>query len=380
MRDSRARRYGVKPRGKKWVANPYIPALGKTYWVGTFETEDEAVRASIAKIDELARLAPSKETIESFAKRWLTDYPRPKESTNSHYGYAAKQLEDHAGSKLIREFSRLDARRFAAAKPSAARAMRAMFSDALDEGLIEANPFLGLRLSGEGRSQRRAAFKVLSAAEVDRLAEIAAEAFPDRGAEHLIVFAAYTGMRASEIFGLAWSDVSFVRGEIRVRRQTYKRRCTLPKNGEQRTIILPPPAAAALRALDRHRPVRMVDETGRETELDLVFRNKDFGPLTAGSLTAIWSPVRVTFGRPDLRFHGLRHFCATYLLEKFRAAGAEGSSDVATQLGHTDDGVLVRERYGHTDDELARERLRKLFEEPTELRPVEDQDEEAANG
>lgn len=36
------------------------------------------------------------------------------------------------------------------------------------------------------------------------------------------------------------------------------------------------------------------------------------------------------------------------------------------------------DRYGHTDDDLARERIKKLFEQPTELRPVEDQ--EAANG
>jgi integrase len=375
----RGRRYGVKPRGRKFVANPYIPALGKTFWVGTFADEDEAIRAAIAKIDELARIAPSKETVESFIDRWLTDYPRPKTSTNEHYGYMAKHLKNQSGSKLLREFTRLDARRFAKSKPGAARAMRAMFSDARDEGLIETNPFLGLKITGEGRAQRRAAFEVLSVADVERLAAIAADAFPERGVDHLVTFAAYTGMRGGEIFGLEWSEVDFGRSEIRVARQIHKRRCTLPKNGEPRTIILPPPAAAALRQLDHYKPITMADETGKERPFDLVFRNKDFGPLTAGSLNGVWSPVRVAFGRPDLRFHELRHFCATYLLERFRAAGAEGSSDVAKQLGHTDDGVLVRDRYGHTDDDLARERLKKLFDEPTPLHGVED-DEEAANG
>ena len=75
----------------------------------------------------------------------------------------------------------------------------------------------------------------------------------------------------------------------------------------------------------------------------------------------------------------LRHFCATFLLEKFRAAGEDGSYDVATQLGHTDEGELVRELYGHPDDDLALGRLKRLFKEPDvrPLRRVEDQGEEA---
>jgi len=383
MSDKRGKRYGVKPRGKKFVANPYIPSLGKTYWVGTFDTEDEAIRAAIAKMDKLARVAPSKETIGSFAARWLDDYPRPKRSTNSHYGYMAKQLCEFrfgpkSGSEIrIREFSRLMARRFAKANPTAARAMRSMFSDARDEGLVGENVFFGLHLTGEGRKQRRKDFKVLSAAEVARLAEIAAESFEHSCASEMITFAAYTGMRESEIFGLEWPDIRRGAGEIDVRRQLYKRHCTTPKNDEPRTIVLPPQAEAVLDRLDRRKPVLMIDETGKERPIDFVFRNKEGGPMSATSLAGFWIPVRTAFGRPKLVFHELRHFCATYLLELFRAQGSEGSSDVATQLGHTDDGELVRERYGHTDDDLARKRLKKLFDQPSELRPVEDDDEEA---
>lgn len=384
MSDNRGKRYGVKPRGKKFVANPYIPSLGKTYWVGTFATEDEAIRAAIAKIDELTRSAPSKETIGTFGGRWLVDYPREKPSTNNLYAYALTQLEEFDfGPKKgrdvrMQEFSRLMARRFARAKPWAARAMRAMFSDAEDEGIVPTNEFKGLRLTGEGRAQqRRRDFKVLSAVEVERLVEIAADSFPDSCAAQIITFAAYTGMRESEIFGLEWKDIRRGAGEIDVNRQIYKRECTTPKNGDPRTIILPPQAEAVLDSLDRRKPIRMVDETGKERPIDFVFRNKEGGAMSATSLYGLWHPVRVAFGRPKLVFHELRHFCATYLLELFRAQGSEGSPDVATQLGHTDDGQLVRETYGHTDDDLARERLKKLFDKPSELRPVDAQDEEA---
>jgi len=385
MSDKKGKRYGVKKRGEKWVANPYIPSLGKTVWVGTFDTEDEAIKASIAKIEELARVAPSKETIGTFSKRWLTDYPRPKQSTNENYTYMAKQLcEFQFGPKKgaqirMQEFSRLMARRFTKAKPGAAMKARAMWTDAKDEGLVTENVWLGLDFQHESRKERRKKTDWLTQAEVTRLAEIAAESLPDTCFYSFIIFAAYTGMRESEIFGLEWGDIDLRAQEVHVERQIYKRRCTTPKNDETRIITLPPEAAAVLPQLDRRKPVVRVDEDGKERPMDFVFRNKEGGAMSATSLYGMWNPVRIAFGRPKLRFHELRHFAATWLLEKFRAQGSEGSSDVARQLGHTDDGELIRERYGHTDDELARERIKKLFDKPSELRPVDDQ-EEAANG
>lgn len=386
MADRRARRYGVKPRGKKFTASPYIPSLGKTVWVGTFDTEDEAIKAAIAKMEELERHVPSKETLGSFFGRWLTDYPRPKQTTNEHYESCAKQLLEYQfgprkGSDiLVRQFTRLMARRFAKAKPGAARAVRAAWTDMVDEGVAVENVWTGLKLGGEGRGQRRKAYQVLSVAEVDRLIEIAGETYPDSCAAALIEFAAFSGMREGELFGLEWSEIDRRGSIIHVDRQLSKRRMTLPKNGETREIVLTPRAEAVLRRVDYRKPIRMLDEHGRERPVDLVFRNKEGGPMSATSLYGFWEPIRVAFGRPDLKFHGLRHFCATWLLELFRSQGSEGSSDVATQLGHTDDGELVRDRYGHTDDDLARERLKRLFDKPTELRPVEDDDQEAANG
>lgn len=379
MPDNRSRKYGVKRRGTRFTASPYIPSLGKTAWVGTFDDEDEALRAAIARFDELKRVAPSKETVRSFADRWTRDYPRPKESTNENYRYMAKLFVDQFGDVRLREFSRLDARRFAKEKPGAAAKMRSMFADALDEGLIEKNPFVGLRLGGEGSAQQKKAFEVLSEPEVERLIEIAAKTYEETSTAALIAIAAYAGMRQSEIFGLAWEDIDRMKGEIHVERQIYKRRITSPKNGRPRTIILPPAAAAVLDSIDRETPVMVIDEHGKERAIDFVFRNRNGKAMSANALSGTWNPVKVAFGRRKLRFHDLRHFCATYFLEMFRAQGMEGSSETAIQLGHTDDGVLIRERYGHASDDLARERIKKLFDKPTPLHGVED-DEEAANG
>jgi integrase len=55
---------------------------------------------------------------------------------------------------------------------------------------------------------------------------------------------------------------------------------------------------------------------------------------------------------PEARWHDLRHFHATWLLDR-------GASvlDVAIQLGHRDGGELVRRRYGHPSSDLALGRL-----------------------
>jgi integrase len=57
-------------------------------------------------------------------------------------------------------------------------------------------------------------------------------------------------------------------------------------------------------------------------------------------------------------FHELRPFCATYLLER-----GLPPSDVAVQLGHTDNGALVMSTYGHPSEEAAGRRIRRVFDE-----------------
>ena len=47
--------------------------------------------------------------------------------------------------------------------------------------------------------------------------------------------------------------------------------------------------------------------------------------------------------------------------------GGASEWDVAIQLGHRDGGKLVRELYGHPDEDLVRERLRAAVTKKTEV-------------
>jgi integrase len=125
-----------------------------------------------------------------------------------------------------------------------------------------------------------------------------------------------------------------------------------PKNGLEREVPFIEPA-------------RVLDQVPRREDCPFVFHTPRGVPLKKGNLNYLWNRVRDNSGTsaermaasmPTITFHGLRHFCATQLLER-------GSSpwDVSVQLGHEDGGALVMARYGHPSKEAARQRLLALF-------------------
>ena len=110
-----------------------------------------------------------------------------------------------------------------------------------------------------------------------------------------------------------------------------------PKNGKARTIAFLPPA-------------RVLDDLPRRPD-PYVFHSARGNPLVQGSHHYAWRAVRAAAGL-DVRWHDLRHFTATQLLEM-----GMSHFDVSVQLGHEDGGALVMARYGHPSTDRARERL-----------------------
>src|SRR3954470_5908713 len=70
-----------RPNGK-WAAQVYDPVTRRPRQVGTYGTRREAIKAESAALDQ--RTATGRETVSSFAARWMVDYPRPRASTNMH--------------------------------------------------------------------------------------------------------------------------------------------------------------------------------------------------------------------------------------------------------------------------------------------------------
>lgn len=167
---------------------------------------------------------------------------------------------------------------------------------------------------------RTKAIHPLSRADVQRLLTAAAER-NDR-LQALYVLAVTTGMRQGELLALRWSDVDLAhstRPSLRVQ-QTVQRVngafvLSSPKTPKSRRRIAL--TQAALSALVAHR-ARQVCERARAgaawQEHDLVFPT-EVGTLLAADTVRyqFWAALRAG-GLQKVRFHDLRHTCATLLL------------------------------------------------------------------
>ena len=381
---NRRKRGQLIPRGDRTGARVYLN--GSSEWLGTYDTADDAQAA----IDQAVRdqKAPSRETVDSFAERWVRDYPRPRVSTNSTNGYRADGIRKAKAVKVDRrivtlarlpmaDVTRPIARAFAMANPNLLGGCRAMFGDAHNDGIVTDNPFSKLRLP---QSRGRADVKPLSAEEVEVLADTAHDLYLTRRPEYqffapmiraLILTAAYTGIRPGELFGLEWADVDFDNEELQIERRVWRNNIDLPKTGRKRPVIVPEPALRALTALPRGR--------GR------IFTTKQGRPLKQTNFVYYWHKIRIAFeaklpterrreleeSRTDggsMDFYEARHFCASWMLD--HGATLE---EVARQLGHTTTD-LVERTYGHPNESLARERLRRqLRGNVRDLRAVEEE-------
>ena len=326
----RSGRYGVR-----------IYKAGTQEWVGTFATKREARQA---EREALTRPDLGNETCADFAARWLTDFPRKRASTRKTYEYDLRPFVAEFGKFRLGDVTRRQARDWAIKHQSAVATIRAMFNDALDEDprVAPSNPFANLRLA---QSRGRRDLRVISEEDLHDLANTALGAHGTYGPTFraCILFAAYVGCRPAEMVMLKWSDISD--DEVRIRESLGTTgEVTLPKNGRVRRVILPPAARDALR------------EMPRRADSPYVFTTKRGKRLSKSSHFYYWQSVRAAFGRPEMDFYELRHFCATHLLEL-----GVSHADVAVQLGHTDGGALVMSTYGHPSEDAARARLKAAY-------------------
>ena len=148
---------------------------------------------------------------------------------------------------------------------------------------------------------------------------------------------AFSGLRLSEAAALTSRDLIFQDGGIRL-----KVRCG--KGGKPRVSVLLMEGTAAV-------------STGAWGMPDpgLLFPRRDGGAWTRKTVNRRWVVARRDLGLEHVRYHDLRHFHATMLLDR-----GVSVLDVAIQLGHADNGELVRSTYGHPDAGAALDRVASI--------------------
>jgi len=169
--------------------------------------------------------------------------------------------------------------------------------------------------------------------------------------EALYAVAVGLGLRQGEICGLRWEDVDVERGRLSVRKQVQRiggkaRLVDLKTRQSRRTIALPRVIAAQLRAHKVCQNEERLLARERWQDWSLVFPSTIGTPLEPSNLTKRYKALLAGAGLPAIRFHDLRHSCASLLI-------AQGISPrvVMETLGHSQIGLTMN-TYAHISPEV----------------------------
>lgn len=197
--------------------------------------------------------------------------------------------------------------------------LRAIMNSAYRDDLITANP---CRIERAGSTKKVHKSKPATLAELDAIVM----AVPPRY-QAMVLLAAWCALRFGELTELRRKDldldeavVSITRGVVHVKGKAI---VGTPKTDAGiRTVGIPPHIVKDLR---RH----LRDHVAPAPE-ELLFPARQGGHMVVGSLYRVFYPAREAAGRPDLRFHDLRHTGLTL----FASTGAT-LGDLKARAGHT---------------------------------------------
>jgi len=205
----------------------------------------------------------------------------------------------------------------------------------------------------------------LNVEEVNRLFR-AIEGHP---LEALFVLAVTTGLRRGEMLGLYWNDIDLDQGILQV-----KRSLALTKGGP---VFNPPKTNKGKRSvrLSRICIKALIKHKSLQENNVLVFPNHEGEPRRSNNvLNSTFNRIKKKGNLPDIRFHDLRHTCATLLLGK-----GVHPKIVQELLGHSTISITL-DTYSHilpNMQEKAVEAMEDIFDQETDEEQSLPQEEES---
>lgn len=164
----------------------------------------------------------------------------------------------------------------------------------------------------------------------------------------LIQIAILYGLRRSELLGLKWDSIDFVQKTLTVRHTVSKVTKAVAKDktktaSSYRSFPLTEEAALIFRQLkaEENRNRRLMGAAYQEN--DYLFKWPDGRPFPPDYVSHHFSRLLKNHDLPHIRFHELRHSCASLLLNSGFTL-----KDVQEWMGHSDISVTGN-IYGHLD-------------------------------
>jgi integrase len=348
------------PSGR-WQASYTGPDLALHKALSTFETMTDA-RAWLTDerrlIERGTWIAPTVRnratkpaTLGAFAEAWLKDRQLKPRSRALYRSLLDQHILPKLGDLPLKEITSLTVRTWYVGLPTeyptrkahAYSLLRTILGNAVTEDLIPANP---CHIRGAGDSKRIHKIEPASLAELERIIATLPERY-----RLMILLASWCALRFGELTELRRGDIDVKGGKINVSRGVVwvggERVVDSPKSeAGRRTVAIPP---HLLPVVKQH-----LSDHAAWGKYGLLFPALVSGhQLSNGSFYPIWDKARRAAGRPDLRFHDLRHTGAVM-------AAREGATlaDLMHRLGHSTAQMAIR--YQHAAEDRDAEIARRL--------------------
>ena len=299
---------------------------------------------------------------DTYAARWLEHRDLRARTRETYARILGAHLMPAFGSMQLAAITPTDVRNWyaellpasPAARAHAYALLKVIMSTALADELITANP---CRIRGAGSTARA---KKIRPASVAELAALEA-AMPDR-LKLTVPLASWTALRFGELIELRRKDID-IDGEVLRVRRAASRVAGVPGGH----IVGAPKSAAGIR--DVSIPPHLIGVVEQHLaehvapgQDSLLFPSVPGGDhhLALATMWRIWDRARRAVGRPDLRFHDLRH---TGLV--LAAATGATLAELMARAGHSTVGAALK--YQHAAQSRDREiasLLSKLADTP----------------
>lgn len=274
-------------------------------------------------------------TFGAYAERWLSNRDL-KPRTRSHY---RSLLDRHIlpllggvplkgiSGELIRDwYADLDKTK-PTLRAHSYGLLRSILMTAVEDEKISTNP---AHIRGAGTSRRVKRIKPATLTEL----EVIVQTMPERY-RPMVLLAAWTAVRFGELTELRRKDLDLKNGVLHVRRGVVRAEGQVivgsPKSeAGVRDVAIPPHLLPLLKAHRDRMPFRGPDA--------LLFPAADGAShLAPSSLYRVYYPARKAAGRPDLRWHDLRHTSAV-----LAAQTGASLAELMARLGHSTPQAAMR--------------------------------------
>lgn len=341
-------------RKQKWCKTG-LPAKGNK------RKAEQLLRDTLRQHEQQRGIVRSDVTFSDYVRLWLTQVKRRVDEV-TYQGYEVlanghilpyfdasgvklqevtrQQLQDYIDEKAAR--GRKDGKGGLSARSLRLHknVLYQTLTEAVKAGLLPANPCQYVDLPSTARHE--AHFYT-----VQQMQELL-DAIRDDPLYPLVKIAALYGLRRSELLGLQWDSIDFDRGTLTIRHTVTKVTTAVAKDktknaSSYRTFpLLPEARQIFLSALDAERENRHLFGKSYQ-QSPYVFKWPDGRPFSPDYVTHHFSALLRKHGLPPIRFHELRHTCASLLLSQGMTL-----KDVQEWLGHSDI-KMTANVYGHLD-------------------------------